>query len=413
MSVVTTSQARVESRGPSVSGVLKRYGAEYLKEFGHRVTAQQKKVLRAVMACREDTLGTISYACTGCGHRHTVPRSCCNRHCAGCQHDAVQTWLEKQQAKQLPCNYFMITFTVPRELRSACLRNPEVAYRAIMSCCSEALKIGAANERFVGAAKTGFTGVLHTWGRDLGYHPHAHFIVPAGGLDNQGQWVNSRSSLFVPEQVLAHRFRELMKDRLKDEAGFESVPSSVWVRRWVVDSTGVGDGKRALEYLAPYVARGAVGNWRVTQCDGFPFKESEVQQSLAEVKLTLQVKPSGSSAYRPMPLSVAEFIRRWLLHVLPQGLHRVRHYGLMHSASGHDFEELRWKVAAATMRLYLFACTQIIVMAELPKMRCPHCGGVMISMGYSPPADDRRLAWWPSAGSVDEVLLVSSDRAPP
>lgn len=391
---------------PSVSRVFKRYGNAYLKTFGHRMTAQQKKVLRAVMACREDSLGTIAYACTGCGHRHTVPRSCCNRHCPGCQQQVVQTWLKKQQDKQLPCNYFMITFTVPQELRAACLRNPDVAYRAIMDCSSAALKIGAAIERHIGVVETGFTGVLHTWGRDLNYHPHVHFIVPAGGLDKNGQWVNSRASVFVPEQVLAHRFAKLMQARLQSEVGFEAVPASTWSRRWVVDSQAVGDGKRALAYLAPYVARGPVGNHRVTCCD-----ESD---SIDDAMLTLQVKRSGTKAFRPMKLAVSEFIRRWLLHVLPTGLHRVRHYGLVHQASRHDLEQLKWKVAAATMRLYLLAYTEIIVMAELPKMRCQHCGGAMVSLGYCPPPIESASGRWPA-----EVALVSAnatsptERAPP
>ena len=262
----------------------------------------------------------------------------------------------------------------------------------------------------MGASATGFTGVLHTWGRDLSYHPHVHFLVPAGGLDKEGRWVNSRASVFVPEQVLAYRFRVLMQQRLQDASGFDSVAASVWRRRWVVDSTGVGDGQRAMAYLAPYVARGARGNWRVTQCDD--------RACLDEAQLVLQVKRSGTKSYRGMRLSVVEFIRRWLLHVLPAGLHRVRHYGLLHPASRYGIEQLKLIVAAATMRLYLLACTEIIVMAEQPGgMRCQRCGSAMVSLGYTPPitvaADLAASLPSGSRVTIGRCSLDSLERAPP
>jgi len=361
----------------SVSTVLKRYGQQYLDRFGATMTAQQKKVLRAVMACREDRLGTIRYACVGCGHEHTVPRSCCNRHCPACQHEAVQAWLQKQRDRLLPCHYFLITFTVPQEVRAALMRHPREGYAAMMSCAAEALKTAATNERHVGATETGFFGVLHTWGRDLTFHPHAHFVVPAGGLDQRGCWTSSRVSVFVPAQILAVLFRNKLRDRLRGTECFDAIPSSVWQRTWKVDSTAVGDGQRALTYLAPYVMRGAVANWRVTQCDA--------ADSIDDARLSLQVKRSGTKKYRPVPLSVIEFIRRWLLHVLPAGLHRVRHYGFLHSSSRHSIVELKWLVAVAMLNVYYLTCSEVLVMANSPKLRCSRCGGQMISLGYVPP----------------------------
>ncbi len=125
----------------SVSAVLKRYGQRYLDRFGPTMTAQQKKVLRAVMACREDGLGTIRYTCVGCGHEHTVPRSCCNRHCPACKHEAVQAWLQKQRDRLLPCHYFLITFTVPKAVRAALLRPPREGYAAVMSRGAEPIEV--------------------------------------------------------------------------------------------------------------------------------------------------------------------------------------------------------------------------------------------------------------------------------
>ena len=156
-----------------VSNVLKRYGEQYLRRFGKRMTAQQKKVLRAVMACREERLGTIRYRCVCCGHDETVPRSCCNRHCPACQWQKQQAWLARQRDRLLPCHYFLITFTLPAVMRELALRHPREVYSTLMTAAAESLKIGARNDRFVGACETGFFGVLHTWGRDLTLHPQA------------------------------------------------------------------------------------------------------------------------------------------------------------------------------------------------------------------------------------------------
>ena len=149
-----------------------------------------------------------------------------------------------------------------------------------------------------------------------------------------------------------------------------------WKRTWKVDSKAIADGTHALTYLAPYVLRGAVANWRVTPCDA--------ADSIEDARLSLQVKRSGTKKYRPVSLSVIEFIRRWLLHVLPAGLHRVRHYGFLHSSSRHSLAELKWLVAVAIMNLYYLTCSEELVMANSPKLRCPRCGGQMISLGFAP-----------------------------
>lgn len=363
----------------SVGRVLKRYGQQYLDRFGESMTAQQKKVLRAVMACREESLGTIRYRCVSCGNEHTLPRSCCNRHCAACQHERTQDWLETQRGRLLPCGYFMITFTIPQEVRAAILAHPRLAYAAMMKAASQALKVAATNPKHVGVKETGFLGVLHTWGRDLGYNPHVHFVVPAGGLDRNGQWQSSRASVFVPEQILAVLFRNKLRDELRGTACFEQIDPAVWRGRWSVDSEAVGSGEAALNYLAPYVIRGAVSNWRVTWCND--------SESIDTAMCALQVKRSGTHQYRAMPLSVIEFIRRWLMHVLPKGLHRVRHYGFMHSSSKRSIEELQILIAVSLGQVHYLVCHQQLVMADRKQMRCPNCGGEMVSLGYFPPCN--------------------------
>ena len=375
-----------------VAGVIKRYAGQYIDRFGHQMTAQQKKVLRAVAVCREESLGTIRYRCTSCGEVTHVPRSCCNRHCPACQWTSQQQWLAKEQRLLLPCSYFLITFTLPADLRSLAMKHPEQVYRALFAASAESLREAATNPRHVGATArgSGFLGVLHTWGRDLSYHPHVHFLVPGGGLDAEGQWKPSRQSLFVPEQVLESLFKGKLKALLIEAGLGDQIPSSVWQGRFVVDSKAVGSGEHALSYLAPYVTRGCVANWRVSDCCG--------SESLEEASVTLQVKRSGKRRYQPMRLSVIEFIRRWLQHVLPCGLHRIRRYGFLHPSSRVDLEELRLIIAVALGQVYVLLCTEQLVMPEATKMSCPKCGSPMITLGYIP---------------AGEVHFDSPARAPP
>jgi len=216
----------------------------------------------------------------------------------------------------------LITFTVPPELRAVLLANPREGYPALLRAASASLRKAAANPRHLGSGQLGFFGVLHTWGRDLTYHPHVHFVV-AGGAIGLDEWKPSRTHYFVPEKVLSILFKAKMRDELHAAGLLPKVSAEAWRRDWTVDATSVGDSRASLKYLAPYVFRGPVSDWRVSGCND--------SESLADATLVLQVKRSGERRYRPMPLRADEFIRRWLLHVLPSGFHRVRHYGFLHS----------------------------------------------------------------------------------
>lgn len=152
---------------PTVAEVLRRYGGEYLEQFGEKMPAEQRKVLRMLMACRTGELGTVQYQCVSCGRTHVMGRSCGNRHCPSCQKDKAKAWLEKQTGRLLPCPYFLITFTAPAKLRAFMRSHPRVAYTALFEASSEALKALAADPRHIGTKRPGFFGVLHTWGRDL------------------------------------------------------------------------------------------------------------------------------------------------------------------------------------------------------------------------------------------------------
>ena len=177
---------------PTVADVLRRYGGQYLERFGATMPGEHKKVLHAITACRTGELGTVLYACQSCGEIHAIGRSCGNRHCPTCQHDKTKAWLEKQTDRLLPCPYFLVTFTLPAELRALARSHQRVIYATLFEASSEAMRALAANPRFVGTDRLGFFGVLHTWGRTLEYHPHVHYVVPGGGIDEAGsRWLPS------------------------------------------------------------------------------------------------------------------------------------------------------------------------------------------------------------------------------
>jgi len=171
---------------PTVADVLRRYGGDYLEQFGATMPVEHKKVLRAITACRTGALGTVLYACQSCGRTHMVGRSCGNRHCPSCQQEKTRAWLENPLDRLLPCPYFLVTFTLPAELRALARAHQRVVYAALFEASSAALRALAAEPKFVGTDRLGFFGVLHTWGRTLDYHPHVHYVVPGGGLSADG-----------------------------------------------------------------------------------------------------------------------------------------------------------------------------------------------------------------------------------
>jgi hypothetical protein len=164
---------------PTVADVARRYGASYLRRFGEAVPAEHRKVLGALAACRTGALGTVVFACSRCRHRHHIGRSCGNRHCPTCQQDKARAWLEKQTAQLLPCPYFLLTFTLPAELRSFVRSHQRVTYDAFFQASSAAIKVLAADPKYIGTRTPGFFGVLHTWGRTLPYHPTCITSSPA------------------------------------------------------------------------------------------------------------------------------------------------------------------------------------------------------------------------------------------
>jgi len=349
---------------PTLAEVFCRYGPTYLEKFGNAVPAAHRKVMHAIEQCRTGTLGYAVDDCDGCGKRHHVPRSCGNRHCPTCQQHKIQSWLARQLDRLLPCEYFLVTFTLRPELRQIVRSNAAVMYGLLFQAATAALSKLAADPRQLGATQLGFLAVLHTWGRTLEYHPHLHVIVPAGGLsDNGRRWCPSRPGFFLPVRALAKLFRAKLRDLMKGAGVGGAIERSVWHSPWVVHVQPVGDGRHALEYLARYVFRVAISNARILSCEGG--------------RVRFRYKKSGQRHWNVMSLEAHEFIRRFLQHVVPSGFQRVRHYGFLSPASRQSIAEVRRRVEDFTFQATLTATAVAHAPGWPQPVTCPDCGGVM------------------------------------
>lgn len=344
----------------SIQQLFRTHGRAYLEHFGERMPANHRKVIHAIQNCSTGLYGQHSFACGGCGAYHSTDASCGNRHCPTCQAGKSDEWLSRQLKKTLPVNYFMVTFTVPQELRRLIRSNQKAAYAALFSAAAGAMKKLAKDPRFVGCDTAGFTGILHTWTRQLEYHPHVHFIVPGGGLAKDAkEWKASSAAFFVHARPLSKIYRAKFIEALKKE-GLE-VPACVWDPDWVVDCRHVGNGKKALSYLAQYVFRVAIAPGRILR--------------VADGRVWFRYRRSGEKKERTCDLTVFEFMRRYLQHVLPHGFTKVRHFGFMAPNAKVPLQKIRELICA----LYE------IIIELLPEKKAAHrkpwkcelCGGLI------------------------------------
>jgi len=344
----------------SIQQLFRTHGAAYLERFGDAMPNNHKKVIHAICNCGTGAFGQHLFSCDGCGEFHSADSSCGNRHCPTCQAGKSDEWLNKQLKKVLPVNYFMITFTVPSELRDLFRSNQRAGYAALFKAGSDAIKKLAKDERHIGCHTAGLTGILHTWTRQLEYHPHVHFIVPGGGLSKDGgEWKASGNEYYIPDRPLSTIYRAKFVERLKKEGLV--VPPCVWKPDWVVDVRHVGSGQEALNYIGQYVFRVAIAPSRILKVTG--------------THVTFKYQPSGTKVWKTMSLKIFEFMRRYLQHVLPHGFMKVRHYGFLAS---------NCRVAIERIRELICALYELLV-ELLPKKKPPHralwkcktCGGII------------------------------------
>jgi hypothetical protein len=318
-----------------VADVLRRHGAAYRDAHAGHLSDGQRRVMGAIEACRSATLGGHVEQCDGCGQVRIAYNSCRNRHCPKCQGLARAEWLADRQADLLPVPYFHVVFTVPAPIAEIAFQNKAVVYAILFTAAAETLRIIAADPKHLGA-EIGLVAVLHSWGQNLHHHPHVHCVVPGGGPSVDGtRWVGCRPGFFLPVKVLSRLYRRLFLTRLQaafdaDQLRFFGALASLATRGlfaaclrplraipWVVYAKRpFGGPEQVLDYLARYTHRAAIANSRLV--------------ALADGRVSFLWKDyRHNGKQKVMTLDADEFIRRFLLHVLPDGFHRIRHYGYL------------------------------------------------------------------------------------
>ncbi|MEI9430124.1 IS91 family transposase [Mesorhizobium sp. Cs1299R1N3] len=365
-----------------VADIFRTAGPAYRVAHAGHLSLAQLKVMSAIEHCRTAALGGHVEACEDCGQWRIAYNSCRNRHCPKCQGAAARTWLAERQADLLPVGYFHVVFTLPAEVTDIAFHNKATIYDLLFKAASETMLTIAADPKHLGA-RIGITAVLHTWGSALTHHPHVHMIVPGGGIAPDGsRWVSSRPAFLLPVRVLGKLFRRLFLTRLvtlhdagrlsffgsmahlTDRQAFLRHLAPVRKKRWVVYAKVPFAGPEAvLAYLSRYTHRIAISNSRLIAFDknSVTFRYKDYRRN-------------GADRQQVMTLATHEFIRRFLLHVLPRGFHRIRHYGLLAGGSRKDC------LALARQLLDVAAPPDDDSLDDPDNFRppCPCCGGRMI-----------------------------------
>jgi len=319
--------------------------------------------MQDIETCRTASLGGQLYYCAQCDEQRYSYHSCKNRHCPKCQNEQANDWLQEQHSLLLPVSHFLLTFTLPAELRAVARSNQKTIYNLLFRASAAALQQLAQDPRFVGG-HLGMVGVLHTWTRQLRYHPHVHYIVSGGGLTADGHWSAARKDFLVPVKALSPIFRAKFRDGLKQTELFTQVNVRVWQKDWVVHSEPVGSGQQAFKYLAPYIFRVALSNNRL--------------RKLQDGQVTFAYKESASDQLKRCTVTAEEFIRRFLQHVLPPRFIKVRYYGLLSPAQRQLLQKARHWLSATTSKLKSAVLEPI---QPLPSLSCPQCRGPLTLLG--------------------------------
>jgi len=371
-----------------VADIFRAHGPAWRSANAGHLSLGQLKTMSAIETCRTAALGGHVAACEKCNHIHIAYNSCRNRHCPKCQGKAARDWLQARQAELLPVEYYHVVFTLPAPISDIAYQNKSVIYTILFKAAAETLITIAADPKHLGA-RIGLTAVLHTWGSALTHHPHVHCVVPGGGIGLDGKtWVPCRPGFFLPVRVLSRLFRRLFLEKLvaAHQAGrlrfFGKHDHLVGVKDfddylrplrnidWVVYAKKPFAGPEAvLAYLSRYTHRVAIANSRLISCDnkGVTFKWKDYRQK-------------GQTRHKTMTLATPEFIRRFLIHVLPHGFHRIRHYGLFANARrAGNLTQLRQLLGVVAKRQE----AQSVEAAndnepQILAHPCPCCGGRMI-----------------------------------
>lgn len=344
--------------------VLRRHWPAYEWKFRARLLPSHRRAVTAILSCRTPALGGQVFRCE-CGRQHFAYHSCHHRACPQCGHADATAWLARQRQRLLPVPYYLVTFTVPQQLRTIIRSHQKTLYPLLIRHSAAALMDVGRMHKDLGA-ELGLLAVLQTWTRDLRFHPHVHCVVPAGGLSSDGlRWVRpKRPDYFLPQQVLALRFRIRLKAALQKDHPelFAHIPQCVWSMSWVADVQSVGRGEPALKYLAAYIYRSAFSAERILLDDGH--------------QITFTCRDRSTRCTRTLRLPAEEFLHRFLQHVLPKGLQRVRYFGWLAPSAKKRFERI--------LALLDWKQPPLEVSAPLPAPECPSCKKPMTLIGRLP-----------------------------
>ena len=339
--------------------IIDQFHHSFLSKYSDRLLPDHLNALHAIRRCRTPDSGELYVRCTECDQAEWRPLSCGHRSCPKCQNHDASRWLDRQRVKLLPVEYFLVTFTVPYELRSLVWNFQAKIYAIMFDCVSSTLKGFGLNPRHLGA-DMGMTAILHTHNRKLDYHPHIHVIVPGGGIDRQRkQWKKKKGKYLFNEFALARVFRA----RFLDAINKEHLKISVGIqKKWVVDCAHVGNGLPALKYLSRYLYRGVIAEKNIVSCrDG---------------QITFSYTESESGQTRDRSMSGEDFLWHLLQHVLPRGFRRVRDYGFLHGNA---------KKLLLLVQLVLRVVIELTPPRPRPVFKCPRCKAPMVVTAFRRP----------------------------
>lgn len=310
-----------------VADIFRQFGDSYLAKYGDSMLPSHKRVIQDIIECRTEAMGGHLYQCDTCHQPTYSYHSCKNRNCPKCHTAQTQKWLEQRTEEMLPVPYFHITITIPESLRTMFRSNQKDLYNIFMKASAEAILELARDPQHIGGL-VGILMVLHTWSQQLWYHPHLHCLVPGGGVTANGDWQPAKNDFIFPMKVLSKLVRGKVLSTIKKERPDINLPESAWQQNWVTQCTPWGEGEKAvLDYLARYVFRIAISNARIVTMD--------------ENTVTFKYKNRKQKRWKTCQVSGEEFMRRFLQHVLPQGFHKVRYYGLWNPTKRHLIQKIQ------------------------------------------------------------------------
>lgn len=350
-----------------VSEVLSRFYKPFLNRYGKTLTAHQRRALQSILLCRTEAMGGHRYRRTHCRHEHFAWHSCNHRLCPRCGAADTAAWVAQKLEDRLPVDHFLVTFTLPAQLRPLCLTLGAVFYRLFFRAAGRAIKDVLADPRHLGG-NCGFMGMFQSWRQDLRLHPHIHFIVPGAGLDDKGGLLRlKRKNWLARGEVFAGRMRSLLLNELREAGHLDPGRiRTLWKTRWNCDVENFGNGENALKYLGRHVFKGPISDARI--------------HKTSTRSVWIKVKDRKSRSYHSVEIEGVEFVRRYLLHALPSGFHRIRYYGFLHARGREKLRLIRQQLGGAV--LVPENVQDKTVSPEAPVHTCPRCGKAMISIEH-------------------------------